>query len=382
MADRRGPDRRRRPGRPALRRDAAPPRLRRRRCGSSAPRPSRPTTGRRSPRACWPAAVEEAATAFRPAELVRRERGRAAARARAERLEPGRSPVVLAGGEQIRYGRLLIATGGAPAAPAVPRGFENVHCLRTLADARRLRAELDPGARLAIVGAGFIGQEVAATALGLGAEVTMIEALEAAAGPDPRRRARALVRASCTHGGGRRVCSPAHCSRAPAARAASRSWCSPTARIECDAVVVGVGTVPATGWLRGSGLGDTECEVDAAGAPRSPTSSPPGTPRFPSIPASGSTPGPSTGTPPPGRAPPRPRRCSARSRGRRRCRASGATSTASASSPSATPHLADAVVVEGDPAARDFEAVFIRDGAPRRRPRGRPAAGDPGAAAS
>ena len=43
---------------------------------------------------------------------------------------------------------------------------------------RRLRAELGAGARLAIIGSGFIGQEIAATARGLGAEVTVIEALD------------------------------------------------------------------------------------------------------------------------------------------------------------------------------------------------------------
>ena len=58
-------------------------------------------------------------------------------------------------------------------------GFDNVHSLRTLADAApAARASSRPGARLAIVGAGFIGQEVAATARALGVEVTIVEALE------------------------------------------------------------------------------------------------------------------------------------------------------------------------------------------------------------
>ena len=77
----------------------------------------------------------------------------------------------------------MIATGGAARRLRFLEGYENVHGLRTLADARRLQAELRPGARLAIVGAGFIGQEVAATARQLGVEVTMIEALETPLAP-------------------------------------------------------------------------------------------------------------------------------------------------------------------------------------------------------
>ena len=73
----------------------------------------------------------------------------------------------------------MIATGAAARRLPVAGGLANVHYLRTLADARRLRAELREGARLAVVGAGFIGQEVASTARDAGAEVTIVEALPA-----------------------------------------------------------------------------------------------------------------------------------------------------------------------------------------------------------
>ena len=154
------------------------------------------------------------------------------------------------------------------------------------------------------------------------------------------------------------------------------------ARIDCDAVVVGVGTVA------GDRLAAQAAASSAAGVrTRTPRAhGPAGRLRrrrrlaSPSTPASAPTPAPSTGTPPPGRAPPPPRRCSARTRARRRCRASGATSTGSASSTSATPTMRDAVVVEGDPAARDFEAVFTRERRPGRRPHRRPAAVDPSSA--
>ena len=71
---------------------------------------------------------------------------------------------MLADGAELAYDELIVATGSrARRLPALV-GRPNVHVLRTLADAVGLRAALVPGARLAIVGAGFVGQEVAATA--------------------------------------------------------------------------------------------------------------------------------------------------------------------------------------------------------------------------
>ena len=76
----------------------------------------------------------------------------------------------------LTWDALVLATGARPrnlpfTAP------EGVHTLRTLADARALRASLVAGARLAVVGGGFIGAEVASTAVALGLDVTLIEAL-------------------------------------------------------------------------------------------------------------------------------------------------------------------------------------------------------------
>ena len=79
-------------------------------------------------------------------------------------------------GRTLRYEQLLIATGSRPRRLALLAGYDNVSELRTIDDALRLRGELTPGARLVIIGAGFVGLEVAATARGLGAEVTLIEA--------------------------------------------------------------------------------------------------------------------------------------------------------------------------------------------------------------
>jgi 3-phenylpropionate/trans-cinnamate dioxygenase ferredoxin reductase component len=77
-------------------------------------------------------------------------------------------------GEGLEWDALVIATGSrARRLPfAVPEG---VHTLRTVADAEALRGDLQPGARLVIVGAGFVGAEVASTARGLDVEVTVLD---------------------------------------------------------------------------------------------------------------------------------------------------------------------------------------------------------------
>ena len=81
-----------------------------------------------------------------------------------------------ADGGAMLYDKLLLATGASPRRLPNTEG-ERIVYLRTLDDARRLRSELLPGRRLAIIGGGFIGLELAASARARGAEVTLIEAL-------------------------------------------------------------------------------------------------------------------------------------------------------------------------------------------------------------
>lgn len=80
--------------------------------------------------------------------------------------------VRLASGAAVPFGKLLVATGAR--ARTLP-GLPDALTLRSVDDAHDLRERLRPGARLAIVGAGFVGMEVAATALHLGVEVTVFE---------------------------------------------------------------------------------------------------------------------------------------------------------------------------------------------------------------
>jgi 3-phenylpropionate/trans-cinnamate dioxygenase ferredoxin reductase subunit len=87
--------------------------------------------------------------------------------------------VALASGGELAYDHLVLATGARPRRPAWPgMALDGVHVLRTVEDARRIRACLQPGARVVVVGAGFIGLEVAATARAAGLAVTVIEFAE------------------------------------------------------------------------------------------------------------------------------------------------------------------------------------------------------------
>ena len=92
---------------------------------------------------------------------------------RVEQIDPARRLVRTTSGD-VRWDALVLATGARPRLLPTVRG-EGIHVLRTRADAERLRAELVPGERLAIVGAGFVGTEVASTALGCGMDVAIVD---------------------------------------------------------------------------------------------------------------------------------------------------------------------------------------------------------------
>ncbi|MER5453040.1 FAD/NAD(P)-binding oxidoreductase [Streptomyces sp. NPDC002766] len=98
---------------------------------------------------------------------------------KAVRADLDRRIVELDDGEVLRYGGLVVATGMRPRRLRCPGPATGRHTVRTLADARDLREALTgPGVRVVVVGAGFIGCEVAATAVALGAaEVTVVDPL-------------------------------------------------------------------------------------------------------------------------------------------------------------------------------------------------------------
>jgi 3-phenylpropionate/trans-cinnamate dioxygenase ferredoxin reductase subunit len=98
--------------------------------------------------------------------------------AAATAVDRDRRIIVLADGAELAYVRLLLATGARPRQLPLPGADSpNVVVLRTLDDAARIRAALGPDRKLAVIGGGFIGLELAASARKLGTEVTVIEAL-------------------------------------------------------------------------------------------------------------------------------------------------------------------------------------------------------------
>ena len=185
---------------------------------------------------------------------------------RAHALDVAGRTVQLATGERLGYEAVVLATGSSARRIAGVSELAGAYVLRTLDDARGLAAVLRRrGARLLLVGAGFIGLEVAASARRLGAEVTVVETLDVPLG---RVLGAALGR----------VCEEMHReegvgfelgSGLAAVEADGPGLVCTTARgtrIEVDALVVGIGAAPATGWLEGSGLeaGPNGVACDAA----------------------------------------------------------------------------------------------------------------------
>ena len=171
----------------------------------------------------------------------------------AERLDAGRRIVVLAGGERLRYDDLLIATGSEPVRLPVLAGFENVQVLRTHADSLRLRAALRDGARLAVVGGGLIGLEVASAGRRLGADVAVVEAAPHLL---PRLGAAVGARLAALHRAeGTRLHLGAPLERAEGAgRRVAALVLADGARVEADHVLEAVGVRPATAWFAGARL--------------------------------------------------------------------------------------------------------------------------------
>jgi NADPH-dependent 2,4-dienoyl-CoA reductase/sulfur reductase-like enzyme len=132
-----------------------------------------------------------------------------------------------------------------------------VHTLRTLDDAVALRAELVPGARLVVVGGGFIGAEIASTALELGARVTLVEvAPTALAGPLGEELGAVLAALHVTRGVEVLTGVPVE-SLIPAPDGSDTVdgvRLADGRELPADVVLVGIGSIPNTEWLAGSGV--------------------------------------------------------------------------------------------------------------------------------
>ncbi|MYB21069.1 MAG: oxidoreductase [Chloroflexi bacterium] len=156
-------------------------------------------------------------------------------------------------GESLEFDGLIIATGARPISLPFGNDLEGVHTLRSQDDALRIRGELETSQRVAVIGAGFIGAEVASSSRARGLDVTMIEALSAPMlGPlgeelaewaktlhaDAGVRMRFNARVADLLGDGR----------------VEAVLLEDGSRIEADTVVVGIGVRPNVEWLADSGL--------------------------------------------------------------------------------------------------------------------------------
>ncbi len=217
-------------------------------------------------------AYPEAKLYLRPPEYYEQQRIELRLGTRAARLDPAARVVELDSGERLGFDRLLVATGARVRRLDVQgAGLDGVHHLRTRRDAERIRAEMAPGRRVVVVGAGFIGAEVAASCRTAGLEVTMLETA-----PVPLQRALGEEIGRLYAGFHREQGVDLRTGETVAAfRGGSRVEevvTSGGARIGCDFAVVGIGVVPDTGWLAGSGLAlgdgvvvDEYCETNLPG---------------------------------------------------------------------------------------------------------------------
>jgi NADPH-dependent 2,4-dienoyl-CoA reductase/sulfur reductase-like enzyme len=186
-------------------------------------------------------------------------------------LDRERRRVVLADGDEVGYDRVVISTGCGPRRwTGVGAGLDGVHVLRDLDDALALRAALDRMPRVAIVGAGFIGCEVAATARKRGLEVTLIDIAATPMLPLGRDLGAWCAKLHQGHGTQSRLGAGVVALRGE--RRVEAVELADGELVGADVVVVGLGVVPNTEWLAGSGLrvdGGLVCDatLTAAGDP-------------------------------------------------------------------------------------------------------------------
>jgi 3-phenylpropionate/trans-cinnamate dioxygenase ferredoxin reductase component len=188
-------------------------------------------------------------------------------------LPSGGYRIDLDAGEPVTAEGVVIATGAR--ARVLPGcDLDGVHTLRTLDDAISFRDDLVPGARLVVVGGGFIGAEIAATATGLGVKVTLVEAASTALAGPLGETLGALFAALHTDRGVEVLTGTA----VAELMAENYQVCGVRLvdgrELSSDVVLVGIGSVPNTDWLAGSGVagagpgGDLSAGVltDAMGA--------------------------------------------------------------------------------------------------------------------
>ncbi|MEU6719108.1 FAD-dependent oxidoreductase [Nonomuraea sp. NPDC046802] len=173
---------------------------------------------------------------------------------RAERLDAEARKVELDDGRTLSYDTLVIATGLVPRRLPFQGGLGGVHTLRTLDQARALRAHLLTALNVAVIGAGVLGCEIAATARELGLSVTLVDPVPMVMARQLGDELGALVAALHVRHGVRVRTGVGVAGLTGAGGHVSGVELTDGSRVPADLVVVATGSTPATGWLAGSGL--------------------------------------------------------------------------------------------------------------------------------
>jgi len=172
---------------------------------------------------------------------------------RACALDLRRGDLLLDNGERLGFDGLVIATGAAPRRIPNPAGLDGVHVIRTAADCLALRLRLTSGRpRVVVVGAGFVGTEVASTCRSLGLEVAVVDPM-----PYPLAPLGPLVGRACAdlhrdHGVGLHL--GRHLAALEGHGRVESVRLSDDTSLDADVVVVAIGVCPTTRWLNNSGL--------------------------------------------------------------------------------------------------------------------------------
>ncbi len=162
--------------------------------------------------------------------------------------------ITLSDGTEVRFDAVVLATGSRARTLPEAAGKHNVHTLRTLGDAQRLKEQLSAGRRLVVVGAGFVGAEVASTARSLDMEVTIIGAdAVPLAGPLGALMGAHIAGLHEAHGV-RLICGARVESFALLDDVVTAVRLADGREVPADVVVLGIGGAPNVGWLEGSGL--------------------------------------------------------------------------------------------------------------------------------
>lgn len=173
---------------------------------------------------------------------------------RVERLEPASSRVTLVDGRTLHYDGLMLATGSQVRRLDIPGAdLQGIHYLRTVADVDAILTSMEGGNRLVVVGAGYIGLEVAAVSVSGGLDVTVLEAVD-----------RVMARVVCPqisqfyfdyH---TRAGVDIHCNTVVShfigAERVEAVVTSDGQRFPCDLVIVGIGVEPTVGLAADAGL--------------------------------------------------------------------------------------------------------------------------------